>query len=149
MPAKGEKSRLPRYFGPGSNFYPSQVAFNPPRNPFHAHLTLRATRYQFQQDGAPVHKSGSTKRWLQAKRIRLFYHDNWPPCSPDMNPIEHLWPMVTHKLNGKVFNSKDALWDALKVAFATISPAQVLRLYDSMPNRLQCLKAARGGHTRY
>lgn len=66
-----------------------------------------------------------------------------------MNPIEHLWPMVTQKLRGKVFSSKDSLWDALKEAFGSISPDQVLKLYDSMPNRIQCLKFAKGGYTRY
>ena len=66
-----------------------------------------------------------------------------------MNPIEHLWPMVTFKLRDKVFNSKDALWDALVAAFGSISPAQILKLYDSMPSSIHYLKAARGGHTRY
>ena len=113
------------------------------------HITHRATRYKFQQDGAAVHRSRSTRTWLANNRIRLFNNDKWPPCSPDMNPIEHLWPIVTHKLRGKVFNSKDALWDALVGAFGSIPPATVLRLYDSMPSRIQCLKIARGGHKRY
>lgn len=66
-----------------------------------------------------------------------------------MNPIEHLWPMVGRKLTGRVFNSRDALWDALVEAFGSITAAQVHRLYDSMPSRLQALKFAKGGYTRY
>ena len=109
----------------------------------------RASSYKFQQDGASVHRSRSTKTWLQANHFRMFYNDAWPPNSPDMNPIEHLWPMVGHKLKGRIFNSKDQLWDALQSAFASISPAQVIRLYDSMPSRLSHLKLAKGGYTRY
>lgn len=73
----------------------------------------------------------------------------WPPQSPDLNPIEHLWPMVLHKLRGHVFAGKDQLWSALQAAFAEISPEQVKALYDSMPNRMRAVIAARGGHTRY
>ena len=96
----------------------------------------------FQHDGASVR---TTTRWLQQKRVRLFWGDRWPPNSPDMNPIEHLWPMVTQKLSGKVFSGKEALWVALQSAFASITRSQVDRLYQSMPSRLAALKLARGG----
>jgi hypothetical protein len=68
---------------------------------------------------------------------------------PDMNPIEHVWPLVSRQLVGDVFASRDQLWDALVVAFGKISRLQILRLYDSMPRRLQALLDARGGPTRY
>lgn len=57
--------------------------------------------------------------------------------------------MVLHKLRGHVFAGKDQLWSALQAAFAEISPEQVKALYDSMPNRMRAVIAARGGHTRY
>ena len=112
-------------------------------------LPHRASRYKFQQDGAPVHRSRSTRAWLNANHVRLFNADNRPPCSPDMNPIEHLWPLVTFMLRGKTFANRDELWNALVVAFGSITPSQVLNLYNSMPSRLMCLKVARGGYTRY
>ena len=64
-----------------------------------------------------------------------------------MNPIEHLWPMVTTQLCGKVFASREALWVAPKAAFASIPRAQVLKLYDSVPSRFAALRLAeRGPH---
>jgi transposase len=66
-----------------------------------------------------------------------------------MNPIEHLWPIVGRKLVGQTFSSRDALWQALVLAFGSITPAQVRRLYASMPSRLLALKQAKGGYTRY
>ena len=69
--------------------------------------------------------------------------------SPDLNPVEHPWPIVGNKLVGKGFSGKDALFAALQVAFASVSPAHVTKLYQSMPNRMAALLAIKGGHTRY
>lgn len=101
------------------------------------------------QDGASVHTARTTKRWLQNKGIRMFNGGEWPANSPDMNPIEHVWPLVSRQLVGEVFADRDALWAALKVAFANVTPVQIQRLYASMPRRLAALYLARGGHTRY
>jgi hypothetical protein len=110
---------------------------------------IRRSGIRFQQDGAPVHKARSTTSWLKTEGVRMFNGGIWPASSPDMNLMEHIWPMVSHKLVGQVFPDRDTLWSALQVAFAEITPTQIGRLYASMPNRLQALYQARGGHTRY
>ena len=101
------------------------------------------------QDGASPHRALSTIAWLNAKKVKRLNGGVWPPQSPDMNPIEHLWPMVLRKLNGSVFSGKESLWTALQAAFAAIKPSQVQRLYASMPRRMKAVIAAKGGHTRY
>lgn len=105
--------------------------------------------YKFQQDGAPAHRALSTTAWLRRKKVQRFNGGVWPGQSPDLNPIEHLWPLVLNKLRGSVFAGKDELWSALQGAFAEIQPAQIQALYHSMPNRMKAVIAAKGGHTRY
>ena len=42
--------------------------------------------FVFQHDNDPKHTAGVVKDWLKQKKIETL---NWPPFSPDMNPIEH------------------------------------------------------------
>ena len=69
--------------------------------------------------------------------------------SPDLNPVEHVWPIVLRHLDGDVYNSKDELWEALVVAFGKVTPLEILALYNSMPNRIAAVIDASGGHTKY
>ena len=117
--------------------------------PTPAFVPLRSSNYLFQQDGASPHRARSTTTYLKKNRIRRFNRGEWPAMSPDMNPIEHVWPIVLRLLEGRVFSGRETLWAALKVAFAKVPVSDIKRLYSSMPSRIAALAKAKGGHTRY
>jgi hypothetical protein len=106
-------------------------------------------KWLFQQDGAAVHRAKTTGRWLRLKGVKQFNAGDWPAQSPDLNPIEHLWPCVTRSLQGHIYTSRNSLWEDVKAAFAAIPPAFVQKLYLSMPARMAAVIEANGSHTKY
>jgi AraC-like DNA-binding protein len=46
----------------------------------------------FQQDGAPAHTARLSQQWITAICTDFFRKDEWPPNSPDLNPLDyHVW----------------------------------------------------------
>jgi putative transposase len=66
-------------------------------------------------DNASWHKS---KTLEIPENIRIIY---LPPCTPEMNPIEQVWPHVRLDFKNKVFNSLNDLVDKLCDSLNAIS----------------------------
>jgi hypothetical protein len=66
--------------------------------------SLDKKNYLFQEDNAPIHTAKKTTKWK---------HDNlipclpWPAQSPDLNPIEHLWDELEHRVRKRNILSKN------------------------------------------
>ena len=54
--------------------------------------------FLFQQDNAPVHKTRSIQKWFVEIDVEEL---DWPAQSPDLNPIEHLWDELEHRLRAR------------------------------------------------
>ena len=60
----------------------------------------------FQQDNASIHNSKATKAFFRERNIKVM---DWPARSPDLNPIENIWGLITQKVyeNGHFKSVKD------------------------------------------
>ena len=61
----------------------------------------------YQEDGAPIH-TGTYAKWYKSKN-QLTMFDFWPPNSPDLNPIEHIWSYLKLGVNKRTINVTNAV----------------------------------------
>ena len=99
-------------------------------------------------DNAPLYASKFTRAFLQSKGISDSKIMNWPPQSPDLNPIENLWAVIKMRLypDAKQYRSKNELWDAIKQVCADLKPEEIKNLTDTMDDRVFAVVEQNGGH---
>jgi transposase len=102
----------------------------------------------FQQDGASAHTAKVTLKWFTNNSVTLLPH---PPSSPDLSPIENLWDILKTRIaaRGRVPTSQQELEDAVREAWDSITTDEINHFIAQMPDRLQAVINAQGGHTKY
>jgi transposase len=101
-------------------------------------------------DNAGIHRARKVQEFIQRHRIRVI---NWPPYSPDLNPVEHMWwvlkkMMYKHYPQYNNLSQAEEEWDrfceALQECWGRIPGALIKRLIASMSARIRACKKARG-----
>ena len=110
----------------------------------------------FMQDNAPIHTANAVKAWF--KEIGIPFID-WPPYSPDLNPIEQVWFHLKKKvlelhpelelMSGTSEKDLEALENALIEAWEALPDSLFESLVKSMPRRVKACYKAKGWHTKY
>jgi transposase len=111
----------------------------------------------FMQDNAPIHNAKASKAWFERHGIQVLL--DWPPYSPDLNPIEHLWWHLKNRLllnhpellyaTGNPDDIREAIADALRQEWPQVKKEIRDHCIDSMPKRMQAVIDANGYHTKY
>ncbi|KAG2782923.1 hypothetical protein PC116_g13362 [Phytophthora cactorum] len=106
------------------------------------------TDFTFQQDNASIHTSVRTKDFFADQEVKVL---DWPSKSPDLNPIENLWSIMSRRVysNGKKFDKVSELKAALYEAWDSIPLAWLQSLVESMPRRCLEVVAENGDRTHY
>lgn len=116
---------------------------------------IRAARAQgheilFMQDNAPGHKAAGTTADLRARGITIL---EWPPFSPDLNPIESVWNkmkdyiQIHHGLVEKPSRTQLRQWT--REAWDAVEEEYLEDLLQSMPQRCRDVIDANGMHTKW
>jgi transposase len=102
----------------------------------------------FQQDNDPKHRCKVAEEFLKRKKINRL---SWPPSSPDLNIIEHVWDQLDRllRVRTQLPRNQDEMWEALQEEWKNISQDFLDTLYESMTRRVQAVIKAKGGNTKY
>lgn len=109
----------------------------------------------FMHDNAPTHTTRIVRSALSEMGIEIM---DWPPHSPDLNPIENLWALLKAKiyeLHPELLDmpnndyTLEILVDAAQEAWNLIGLDTIVNLSESMPRRVRAIIDAEGWYTKY
>ncbi len=105
----------------------------------------------FQQDNDPTHKAAPqvVQAYNKAHGSSISVLPNWPPSSPDLNPIENVWALVQAKVNKKGLDSFEKFKEAVIQELRALSKGTISNLYGSMKRRIEAVITRGGGRTGY
>ena len=100
------------------------------------------------QDNAHPHTARVSMTFVEDEGITVM---DWPARSSDLNPIEHLWDMLSRRVRRRPHPPENVqnLTNALVQEWQAIPQNDIRRIIRSMPRRCQECVNARGGHTSY
>ena len=99
-------------------------------------------------DNARPHRSRAVTAYLQSEAVTSV---PWPAMNPDLNPIEHIWDMLGHRIHAREPPVQNIcqLEAALHREWQQLSQQDIRRLNGGMRHRVEAVIQARGGYTRY
>jgi transposase len=105
-----------------------------------------AEAWWFLQDNDPKHKSFLVRAWLFNNGIQCI---DFPPYSPDLNPIENLWADLARRVEQFQCDSMEELQDIVAEQWKETDRELLSKLARSMPQRCQAVIDAHGDHTAF
>ncbi|UYV67846.1 hypothetical protein LAZ67_5002211 [Cordylochernes scorpioides] len=93
----------------------------------------------YQHDNARPHTARISQQALQDVQMLP-----WPPYSPDLSPIEHVWDIIGRRLHALPQpRSEDELWQMVEREWRAIPQDAIRTLIDSLPRRVASCIAVR------
>jgi transposase len=102
------------------------------------------TRYHLVHDNAPAHVAKKTKEWLAAFGVKVL--PNYPPWSPDLNPIEHVWSWMHAFVSAQAPTTATSLERAIRLAWQEIKLDTIRGYITNLRSVCQRVIAAEGDH---
>ena len=101
------------------------------------------------QDNAAIHTAKATKSHMKGRQMDFIA--DWPPHSPDLNPIENVWGIMKQKIdryNKHDLDKREGLIASVKAAWNAIPLSTIDRLIESFHPRLDSVLQSKGGRVQ-
>lgn len=103
-------------------------------------------QWTFQQDSAPAHKAKIVQDWCAANFPDFISAKEWPPYSPDLNPMDYsVWSVLKAKACATPHRNLDSLRRALEKTWDDLDLSYLRAAVDAFPKRLRACIKANGG----
>ena len=99
--------------------------------------------FVFQQDNSPNHTARSPLQWTGDNDVTVL---DWPPCSPEVNPIENLWRDLKVAANAHHPRDGEELWSAVQTAWTEMPGDRMRTLVESIPHLIEGVRKKRWKH---
>ena len=103
-------------------------------------------RATFMQDNAPCHKAKVIMSYLSEQDFEIM---DWPPQSPDLNPIENLWKTLGVKVMERNPTNTEDLWMKLQEEWSKISIEDCQELICSCSRKCAAVIESKVSFTEY
>jgi hypothetical protein len=102
----------------------------------------------FMEDNAPVHTALASREFKKDNNIRKI--DDWPPQSPDLNPIQNVWKVLKTNVQ-ELYKPRtvEEMKQTLQLAWALFPEQTLENVVESMPRRMKAVLDAKGKPTRW
>ena len=104
----------------------------------------------FQQDNAPAHRARETVELLKRETPDFISPLQWPPNSPDLNPVDYkIWSVMQERVYKTRIRDVAHLRKRLVEEWAAFDNGIVERAVQQWRDRLRACIKAEGGHFEY
>lgn len=108
---------------------------------------MHGTRYTFQQDGASSHTAIATVQYLERRVPDFIKPTEWPPNSPDLNPVDyHVWGALQELVYRKPISDLHQLQQRIRLCWRSLSQRGISRAIDQFIPRLRKVVEVGGAH---
>ena len=109
-----------------------------------------ANHWIFQQDSAPAHAARITQEWLRNNVPEFISSTEWPPYSPDLNPMDFsVWEILESKVCSTSYKNLNAFKRALMREWAKIPQSTRRTTTMEFRKRLDLIIRAKGDHIEH
>ena len=106
----------------------------------------------FQQDGATCHTANLTQNFLSQQPNRFIKKDEWPPMSPDVNPMDYaIWPALMDKVyhQRRAPFTEDELKQKILDCWELLTIEEMRNAIKKWKKRLRAIVEADGNSTEH
>ena len=113
---------------------------------FREHFPDEPTRWMLWDNDPGRHMSTVVKIFLHTQGITCL---DFPPYSPDLNPIENLWADMDKRMQDQLADTKEEMEQVVQRVWAETTAEQCRKLARSMPHRIAQVIERGGAYTDY